>query len=111
MSPTVDSIEADAVDALGEHLLLDVREYDEWMSGHAPGAVHMPMDTVPARVEELPRDRPIVVVCRSGRRSAMVTSWLMTLGYQALNLTGGMHTWAAFGHPLVNHAGNPGVVV
>ena len=92
-------------------VLLDVREYEEWMSGHAPMAVHIPMSQLTKRVGELDRGRTIVCMCRSGNRSAQVTDWLRRNGFDAINMSGGMSAWAAFGHPLVNHAGNPGVVI
>ena len=53
----------------------------------------------------------IICVCRSGNRSARVTAWLRQQGFDAINMTGGMSAWASFGQPLVNHAGNPGVVI
>jgi rhodanese-related sulfurtransferase/glyoxylase-like metal-dependent hydrolase (beta-lactamase superfamily II) len=82
-------------------LLLDVREADEWREGHAPQAMFMPMGSVYARQAELPRDRRIVVVCRSGGRSAAITDALRSEGFDAVNLTGGMCAWAAAGFPVV----------
>jgi len=92
-------------------VLLDVREYDEWMSGHAPTAVHIAMSQLAERVGELDKARPIVCICRSGNRSARVTEWLRSQGFDAVNMSGGISSWASFGHPLVNHAGHPGVVI
>lgn len=83
------------VDAGG--LLLDVREPDEWRSGRAPAATLMPMGQVRGRVDELPREGRIVVVCRSGGRSAVVTEALRAQGFDAVNLAGGMSAWAAHG--------------
>src|SRR5205085_5200683 len=71
-------------------ILLDVREAEEWDAGHVEGAVPIPMRQVHARVGELPADRRIVVVCRSGGRSAVVTQSLRARGLDAVNLTGGM---------------------
>jgi rhodanese-related sulfurtransferase/DMSO/TMAO reductase YedYZ molybdopterin-dependent catalytic subunit/glyoxylase-like metal-dependent hydrolase (beta-lactamase superfamily II) len=82
-------------------LLVDVREPDEWREGHAPDAVLMPMGEVQARYAELPEDRRIVVVCRSGGRSAAITETLRARGFDAVNLTGGMCAWAAAGLPVV----------
>jgi rhodanese-related sulfurtransferase/glyoxylase-like metal-dependent hydrolase (beta-lactamase superfamily II) len=82
-------------------VLLDVREPDEWQQGHADDAVFIPMGEVNARREELPKDRTIVVVCRSGGRSAAVTDALVSHGYDAVNLTGGMCAWTAAGLPTV----------
>ncbi len=70
-------------------LLLDVREPDEWRAEHAPGAVLVPMGQVrTAPWPSFPRDRRIVVVCRSGGRSAAVTESLRAWGFDAVNLPG-----------------------
>ena len=82
-------------------LLLDVREPEEWNEGHAPQAVLIPMADVLARRQELPTDRRIVVICRSGGRSAAITESLRNQGYDAVNLTGGMCAWTAAGFPSV----------
>jgi DMSO/TMAO reductase YedYZ molybdopterin-dependent catalytic subunit/rhodanese-related sulfurtransferase/glyoxylase-like metal-dependent hydrolase (beta-lactamase superfamily II) len=95
----------------GGALLLDVREPDEWCTEHAPGAVLLPMGRVRARQDELPRDHRIVVVCRSGGRSAAVTASLRRSGFDAVNLAGGMCAWAAAGLPVVAGGGDPGLVV
>lgn len=88
--------------------LLDVREPDEWAAGHAPGAHHLPMMQVPARMAEIPADRDVVVVCRSGGRSAQVVSYLLGNGWDNVhNLDGGMHSWAASGRDVVTDDGRP----
>ncbi len=92
-------------------VLLDVREYEEWMAGHAPTATHIAMSQLAERVVELDKSRRIVCICRSGNRSARVTEWLRSQGFDAVNMSGGMSAWSSFGHPLVNHAGHPGVVI
>lgn len=81
-------------------VLLDVREPDEWQAGHAPEASLLPMGQVHSRRHELPGDSRIVVVCRSGGRSAVVTQSLRGWGFEAYNLTGGMCAWAAAGLPV-----------
>jgi rhodanese-related sulfurtransferase/glyoxylase-like metal-dependent hydrolase (beta-lactamase superfamily II) len=91
-------------------LLLDVRETDEWVAGHAPAAMHVPMRQVPSRVDDLPRDRQIVAVCRSGGRSRAVTEALIGAGFDAVNVTGGMRAWEAAGLPIETDGGAPGVV-
>jgi rhodanese-related sulfurtransferase len=93
-----------------EVLLLDVREQDEWDAGHIEGAVHIPMGQLGARQNELPDDRPIVAVCRSGQRSAAVTQALTRAGYEAHNLVGGVAEWHGQRLPLVTADGKPGVV-
>jgi rhodanese-related sulfurtransferase len=107
MVPTVTVPEVGA----GAHLL-DVREPEEWEAGHAPGAQHVPMYEVPARLGELPADRDVVVVCRSGIRSARVVEFLLANGWQRVsNLAGGMEDWAAAGRPLVTDTGVPARVL
>ncbi|GAA2518227.1 rhodanese-like domain-containing protein [Pilimelia columellifera] len=82
--------------------LIDVREPDEWAAGHAPGAAHLPMMQIPDRAAEVPRDGDVVVVCRSGARSAQVVSYLLANGWGNVhNLDGGMRGWAAAGQPMV----------
>jgi rhodanese-related sulfurtransferase len=108
----VPAVDADQGAALVDEgaLLLDVREQDEWDAGHAPAAVHVPMKTVQARQGELPKDRRIIAICRSGGRSATVTEALNAWGFDAVNLAGGMQDWSAAGHPVVTDAGTPGTV-
>lgn len=84
-------------------LVLDVREASEWNDdlGHIEGALRIPLDSLPARADELGawRDKPIVVVCRSGRRSAQGARILLDAGYhQVWNLEGGMAAWRAAGN-------------
>ena len=92
--------------------LLDVREPDEWEAGHAPGAHHMPMMEVPARMAEVPTDADVVVVCRSGGRSGQATSYLMGNGWDNVrNLDGGMQSWAASGREVISENGQPARVL
>lgn len=92
-------------------VLLDVREPDEWQAGHAPDARFIPMSAVIARLEELPDDQPIAVICRSGGRSAAVTEDLLARGYDASNVAGGMQAWAASERQVVTDGGAPGMVI
>jgi methionine--tRNA ligase beta chain len=85
--------------------LLDVREPNEWRAGHAPGAVHIPMGAVASRSGELPPDRDIYVVCRTGGRSASVTRQLTGMGSRAINVAGGMVRWESAGRPMVSETG------
>lgn len=92
--------------------LLDVREPDEWAAGHPPGAHHVPMMEIPARADEVPTDRDVVVVCRVGGRSAQVVAYLLQRGFENVyNLDGGMFAWAASGRPVVGEDGSVGHVV
>ncbi|HEX6312927.1 MAG TPA: rhodanese-like domain-containing protein [Acidimicrobiia bacterium] len=108
----VPAVDADEGSALVEDgaVLLDVREPDEWQAGHAPAARHLPMREVQARHDELPRDRRIVAICRSGGRSSAVTEALNAWGFDAVNLAGGMRAWSAAGYPVVTDAGDAGTV-
>lgn len=75
--------------------IIDVREAEEWAINRLPGAVHIPMGTVPARLEEIPRDRLVVLQCHHGGRSAQVTQFLLQQGYSDVaNLAGGIHAWS-----------------
>ncbi|RZS29462.1 rhodanese-related sulfurtransferase [Herbihabitans rhizosphaerae] len=85
-------------------ILLDVREQDEWDAGHAPGALHIPMGEVTARLDELPADDELYVVCRVGGRSARVTAFLNGNGWDARNVDGGMQSWHQAGRPIVADA-------
>ncbi len=81
--------------------LLDVREQDEWDAGHAPGAVHIPLAELPVRFGELDPDTEIFVICHSGGRSAQATQFLVDgVGYDAVNLDGGMVMWTYLGMPV-----------
>ncbi len=82
--------------ARGEPLLVvDVREDYEWEVAHLADATHIPMATLRARVPELPRDREIVVYCRSGSRSANAAALLRSAGLTRVrNLSGGLAAWA-----------------
>ncbi|MGH3728832.1 MAG: rhodanese-like domain-containing protein [Micromonosporaceae bacterium] len=92
--------------------LLDVREPEEWVAGRAPDAHHVPMREIPARVDEVPPDGDVVVVCRVGGRSAQVVAFLRSTGRDnVLNLDGGMRAWADSGRPIVNDAASPAEIV
>ena len=90
---------------------LDCREIDEWDSGHDPRAMHIPMAELPTRIGEFDKSRRIIVICRSGNRSGKVTAWLTGLGYNAVNMVGGMQAWSAAGLTLINRVGSAGSVI
>jgi rhodanese-related sulfurtransferase len=76
-------------------IMLDVREPWEYQTCHIEGALPMPMNTVPARQEELDPEAPIVCICHHGARSMQVAAFLERNGFtQVANLTGGVHAWA-----------------
>jgi rhodanese-related sulfurtransferase len=80
--------------------LLDVRQPEEFQSGHIQGAKLIPLGELPRRMKELPKDREIICVCRSGNRSQAATRQLSAAGYQVTNLNGGMIAWARAGFPI-----------
>ncbi len=90
--------------------VLDVREPVEWVHGHIPGAVHLPLSELATRTDELP-DGEVLVVCRVGGRSAQVVGWLDRVGRPAVNLHGGMLEWEAAGRPIVSENGEAPRVV
>jgi len=73
--------------------LVDVRVDHEWETGHLPGAVHIPLAELPARAEEIDKDRPVILYCRGGNRSSMATTALAEAGYDAVKLSEGAVGW------------------
>ncbi len=99
--PEVDSQQAFEMYQRGA-FILDVRQPEEWNEGHIPNATLIPLDQLAQRVNELPRDREIVVVCRSGNRSREGTLILLENGFkQVSSMAGGVLDWAEKGYPLV----------
>lgn len=99
MAPHVPEIEVSEIPSSAH--LLDVREPVEWTAGHIDGAQHIPMNSVPDRLAEIPEDAELVIVCKGGGRSAQVTAYLNSVGRRATNLAGGMIAWAHAGRPMV----------
>lgn len=98
-------------DLPADAVLIDVREQDEWVAGHAPDARHLPMSEIAGRIAEIPDADPLYVICRSGGRSAQVVAYLNQSGGHAVNVEGGMQSWAATGRAMVaEHGGSPDVV-
>ena len=101
MIPAVTVPELAAIRAADpETTLIDVREPAEFAAGHAQGAELIPMSVLPVRLQDIPRDRTVYVICQSGGRSAQVVSWLNQQGYDTVNVEGGTAAWAMAGHPL-----------
>ena len=101
--PTIDVTEADR--RLREDpdrpILLDVREMGEFVEVRAPGAALLPTSTFMSRVGELPVDRPLLVVCHVGGRSAAVAGYLLRSGRaNVVNVAGGMDAWQQAGLPV-----------
>lgn len=81
----------------GDVVVLDVREPFEYASGHVPGAVHLPMHLVPLRFDDIPKDRPVYVICATGNRSWQVAHYLVQHGLTAINVNGGTGAWQSAG--------------
>jgi rhodanese-related sulfurtransferase len=94
----VDVAEAARLADAGLALLLDVREDDEWATGHAPAAVHVPLGDLP--YADVSSDRRVLTICRSGNRSATAAAALLALGIDARNVRGGMRAWQTAGLPI-----------
>ena len=82
------------------HLLIDVRTPEEYSSGHIQNAVNISVETLGTRLDEVPRDTPVVVYCRSGNRSAIATQILVNGGYRPIYDLGGIQDWVAQGLPI-----------
>jgi rhodanese-related sulfurtransferase len=81
--------------------VLDVRAPEEFVTGHVPGAVNIPYDQVAARLAEVPKDKDVVLYCRSGRRAGMAAEVLAANGYTRLkHLEGDMPAWIEKGRPV-----------
>jgi len=78
-------------------LVVDVRQPEEYRQGHIDGAKLIPLGELPQRLKELPKDKEIVCVCASGNRSRSATKRLIHEGYNAVNMNGGMMSWARSG--------------
>jgi len=94
-------------------VLIDVRNPDEYETARIAGSRLIPLPEFAAAVDGLEglRDRPIIVHCHHGGRSARVVAWLVQNGYDAVNLDGGMGAWDAAGRPMVSETGRPPTVV
>jgi hydroxyacylglutathione hydrolase len=89
-------------DAAGVQVI-DVRRKSEWESGHIPGALHKPLDTLEAGLADLDKKRPIVVHCKGGYRSAVACSLIQRAGFDNVtNLVGGLDAWLSFGLPVAH---------
>lgn len=78
----------------GEKLnLIDVREVDEVQAGHIPGITNIPLGLLEFRTVELDKNKPYIMICRSGGRSGQATQYLQSQGYNATNMRGGMLSW------------------
>ena len=82
-------------------MLLDVREPEEYAHGHIPGAVNLPQSDLASRLGDLPRDRPVWIVCQAGLRSRRAAQYLKQMGFeQVVSVQGGTSAWRTAGKPL-----------
>jgi rhodanese-related sulfurtransferase len=79
--------------------VLDVRTQEEWDEYHAPNTTLIPLDQLPSRLSELPKDQDILIVCRSGNRSQEARDILLDAGFNATSMAGGLKEWYAKGYP------------
>jgi rhodanese-related sulfurtransferase len=101
LGPDVDVATVKALQGRDDVVVLDVREQSEYNAGHIPGVKLIPMGTVANRLNEVPKDKPVIVTCRSGNRSGQVTDYLRQQGYTNVhNMTGGINAWQQAGYPV-----------
>ena len=83
--------------------LIDVRETDEYISGHVPGAIHIPLNEVPQRVDEFrnPTGAARFVICKAGGRSASACEYVSQFSIETINIAGGTMGWLMQGHDVV----------
>jgi rhodanese-related sulfurtransferase len=98
--PQIDIAAAAQVHASGARFV-DVRQPEEYVEGHVPGAMLIPLAEVPDRLAEVPTGVPVYVVCRSGARSDRAAQVLLAAGVDARNVAGGTLAWIEAGHRVV----------
>lgn len=101
-SPAVDEVRLEEVESRDPStVVLDVREPVEYAAGHVPGAVNLPQADLADRLDELPRDRPLLLICQGGYRSQRAAQFLIQMGFaQVASVAGGTTAWAEAGKPL-----------
>ncbi len=100
MVPEID-LQAFAAAHADGGVVIDVREPAEYVAGHVPGAVLVPLSTVHSRIGDLPKGERVYVICASGNRSYTAAGWLRSAGIDAISVSGGTGGWAGQGRPLV----------
>jgi rhodanese-related sulfurtransferase len=105
MAGDSDSLEVDLETFAGAHaagaVVLDVRNPDEYESGHVAGAVLIPLGELAGRQDEIPEGDPVYVICAVGGRSLQATKAMVGAGYPAVSVKGGTKGWIELGHPVV----------
>ena len=98
MPVNIDAQQLEQIRNRDDVVVLDVREDWEYAEGHIPGAVLIPLGQIPDRLNEIPADKTVVAVCRSGNRSNQATQFLRQEGFDNIhNMTGGMNSWVQSG--------------
>ncbi|MFP3901304.1 MAG: rhodanese-like domain-containing protein [Acidimicrobiia bacterium] len=97
--PEIDATELDHLRGQAA-ALIDVREPDEYVAGHVPGAVLVPLASVPDRLDEVPEAGTVYVICASGSRSLVAAEYYRSQGRDAVNVAGGTKSWMSSGHPV-----------
>jgi len=96
----MNTIDTAALNQLDGITLIDVREEHEYITGHAPMAKNVPLSRFVDRVDEVPRDQTVYIICESGGRSAQAVQWLDGQGFDAVNVEGGTAAWRSAGLPI-----------
>jgi phage shock protein E len=95
----VDAATVQSLRQRSDVMLIDVREPDEYQAGHIPGAVLWPLRDLPQHLGEVPKDKTVIAVCRSGNRSGKATDFLRQTGFDNVhNMQGGMIAWEKAGY-------------
>ena len=99
LGPNVDVATVNGLLGRDDVVILDVREQSEYDAGHIPGVTLIPLNDVPNRLSDIPKDKPVIVTCRSGNRSGQATDFLRQQGYTNVhNMTGGINAWQQAGY-------------
>jgi rhodanese-related sulfurtransferase len=105
-APEVEQLTVDEFALRQDAFVIDVREPAEYEAGHVRGAVHLPQADLALRLDELPRDQPIVCICQAGRRSLRAAQFLIQAGFlDVANVVGGTSAWVEGGRPVDSAVG------
>ena len=107
----IDSNEARSMlDSDPEHtVMVDVRRDDEWVTGHVAGAIHIPVDDLPDRMDQVPQDKKVLFICAAGVRSGLACELAASMGYDSeklYNVEDGTPFWIEGNHP-TSYGDNP----
>jgi glyoxylase-like metal-dependent hydrolase (beta-lactamase superfamily II)/rhodanese-related sulfurtransferase len=106
-APEVEQLTVDEFAQRQDAFVIDVREPAEYEAGHVRGAVHLPQADLALRLEELPRDQPIICICQAGRRSLRAAQFLVQAGFtDVANVEGGTSAWVESGRPVESAVGS-----